>query len=90
MRSLALLLLLAGCPATEESVCSDLCVELVTHCEYAAFPSIESCNQGCNYAASEGADVEGEAGCVLAAECDTFEIIECEHAYGLEAAAEES
>ena len=67
-------------------MCQDLCIELVTTCQYAAFPSLESCVQGCSYNAAEGADIAGEEACVSAAECDTFAIIECEHEYGLEQA----
>jgi hypothetical protein len=83
-----LALVLAGCTSAEESVCQELCIELVTNCEYAAYPSLESCQQGCAYSASEGVDVDAEAACILDAACDTFAIIECEHEYGLEAATE--
>ena len=86
---LPLLAFLAGCRPAEQSVCQDLCIELVTTCAYAAYPSLDSCMQGCGYAASEGVDVEGEAECIFASECDTFAIIECEHEYGLEAATGE-
>jgi hypothetical protein len=83
---LPLLAALLGCGSPETSICQDLCVELVSNCEYAAYPSLESCLQGCGYSASEGADVDAQAECILAAECDTFAIIECEHQYGVEAA----
>lgn len=79
-------LALAGCGKSEGSICTDLCVELVTNCEYAAFPSLESCQQGCEYNAGQGVDVQAEADCIESAACDTFAIIECEHAYGLEQA----
>jgi hypothetical protein len=77
---------LVGCQPAEQSICQDLCIELVTSCAYAAYPSVDSCMQGCGYAASQGVDVDAQAECVFAAECDTFTIIECEHEYGLEAA----
>jgi hypothetical protein len=89
MHRLPLLVLLFGCGnAAEDSTCRDLCIELVTNCEYAAFPSVESCQQGCEYNAVQGADIEGQSECVIAAECDTFAIVECEHVFGLEAATE--
>lgn len=79
-------LTLAACPKplTQENLCEDLCFELVSDCQYEAFPSYESCMQGCAYDAEQGADVGGELQCVQAAECDTFAILECEHAYGLD------
>lgn len=86
---LPLLSALFGCPAPQSSICQDLCVELVTNCEYAAFPSLESCLQGCEYNASQGVDVEAESACITDAACDTFAIIECEHTYGLEAVTAE-
>lgn len=64
--------------------CDSLCRELVQTCDYQAYPTLESCMEGCGYYESEGADVEGQLACVQAAACDTFAIVECEHAYGLE------
>lgn len=66
------------------STCEDMCDELVFTCEYAAFPEYDSCVQGCNYNAEQGADVAAQYGCVQEAACDTFAIVECEHQYGLE------
>lgn len=80
--------LLIGCTAEEASnvpqVCQDLCTELAIECGYAAYPSYDSCTQGCVYNRSEGADVDGELACVTAAACNTFAIVECEHAHGLQ------
>ena len=73
---------LIGCNETEESVCDGLCRELVSSCGYAAYPSIESCRQGCEYSSELGADITAEKECIIEAECDTFAIVECEHAYG--------
>jgi hypothetical protein len=81
---LALLLSIAGC-AHEASTCDQTCSELVTSCDYAAYPSFASCQQGCAYWEEQGVDVEGYLGCVEQAECNTFDIVECEHAYGPDA-----
>jgi len=86
-RWLVLLLLAGGCPGEgtqEGGVCDDLCEELVRECGYEAFPTIESCEQGCAWNRSEGADVDGQLDCVRDAACNTFDIVECEHAYGID------
>ena len=67
--------------ATSASPCGTMCSELVTNCQYAAFPSFDSCVQGCEFNESEGADVRGQRDCVDEAACNTFAILECEHAY---------
>ena len=87
MRRLALGLLLTGCSGSgvgTDQTCDDMCRILVQDCGLAAFPDLGSCLDGCNYYDSEGADVEGQLQCVTDAACDTFLIVECEHAYGLE------
>lgn len=68
----------------EYSACSDLCNELVITCGFEAFPTLDSCLQGCEYNVDNGADVGAQLLCVDAAVCDTFQILECEHAYGLD------
>jgi hypothetical protein len=73
---------LLGACGSEETICDSLCSELVQSCDYAAYPDLESCRQGCTYDNERGADTVGFQECVLAAECDTFEILECEHDYG--------
>lgn len=76
---------LLGCKQqVQQSDCDALCHELVYTCAYAAFPSIDSCVQGCTYNADQGADVGGQLACVQESSCDTFAIVECEHAYGLD------
>ncbi len=77
----SLLATLLGC-ATEDaaSTCEDLCQELVNTCGYEAYPTFDSCLQGCNYRVERGADVTDELTCVQEAGCDTFAVIECEHA----------
>ncbi|MEQ1565882.1 MAG: hypothetical protein ABMA64_09620 [Myxococcota bacterium] len=62
--------------------CDLLCEELIEVCEVAAYPSAESCVAGCRYDYEQGADIAGERACVEQAACDTFAIVECEHAFG--------
>lgn len=68
----------------EYAPCTDLCNELVIACGFEAFPTVDSCMQGCEYNADNGADIGAQLLCVDAAVCDTFQILECEHAYGLD------
>ncbi len=77
-------LLLSACPGGTGSVtaCDQLCDALVEECGYAAFPSYDSCLQGCGYNQNEGADTEAHLACVDEASCDTFGIIECENQFG--------
>lgn len=91
--TIGLLFALAGCNGGESSVlldgpCGDMCRVLVQDCAYAAFPTVESCFEGCLYAEEEGAAVDAQSTCVQAAApeagtCDTFAIVECEHAHGI-------
>lgn len=80
------LLLLAGCSGSgvANGPCDDMCRELVQTCGYAAFPDLSSCLDGCAYDSSQGADVAGQAQCVIDSQCDTFAIVECQHVYGLD------
>ncbi len=80
--SLFLIPLFAGCAAGEYSACDDMCTELIRSCGYDAFPSTDSCMTGCAFEAERGADVDGQADCILEAECDTIAIIECQNTYG--------
>ncbi|MDP2315685.1 MAG: hypothetical protein Q8P41_22495 [Pseudomonadota bacterium] len=77
-----LFLLLACGAAAEKETCESLCDVMYKECEYGAYPSYESCLQGCAYQQSEGGNVEGELVCIEKAECDTFAILECEHKFG--------
>lgn len=79
--ALALALLAACTTSVPPTPCGEMCDELVSSCSYAAYPSFESCLQGCEYEQSNGRDVAGQQACVSDAECNTFEIVECEHAY---------
>jgi hypothetical protein len=86
-----LLGLLTACADSESPLalqgpCGDMCRDLVQDCQYAAFPTIESCFEGCLYAEDQGADVDAQATCISGAvtdTCDTFAILECEHAHGI-------
>lgn len=83
MRTLALALCLgAGCETPEYRACEDMCTELVRQCSYAAFPTTDSCMQGCADELANGADVFGQEECILEAECDTFAIVECQNTFG--------
>ena len=63
--------------------CEESCDQLVSSCEIEAFPSYESCLQGCAFSADNGADVLSLGTCMTDAECDLFKITECEHSYGV-------
>jgi hypothetical protein len=83
-RVLPILALLVACSQKEvvnvPQECTDLCRELVTECGYEAYPTLDSCLQGCVYRIEEeNLDMVEQAECVLDAGCDTFEIIECEN-----------
>jgi len=78
-------LLLLGCgeEKTDDETCESLCGILVQDCAFAAYPTRDSCTQGCAYRREQGADVDGLLQCVEDAEsCDPFAIAECEHASG--------
>lgn len=79
-------LLLLACKSPEDKVCTDLCDELVYTCRYDAFPSYDSCLQGCAYDGEQGANLEQEAECLAAAECDPFEVVNCQNRFGPEGA----
>ena len=74
----------ACAPEVEPSACFDLCTNLYSTCGYEAFPTLESCQQGCEWNLDQGADIGGQLLCIEEANCDTFAILECEHAYGLD------
>lgn len=89
----ALLVLLAGlsaCAKTDDDVatCETLCTELVTTCAFDAYPSFDSCLQGCAYDGTLGADLEQEASCIQASECDVFRVLGCQHRFGAEPATD--
>jgi hypothetical protein len=51
-------------------------------CEYDAYPTRDSCEEGCAYEQSVGADMDGELSCIQRASCDTFEVVACERHFG--------
>jgi len=73
-------------PTEDEVValCEPVCDELVDTCALASYPDHDSCMGGCAFLAQEEADLQGYATCVRAADCDLFEIIECEHVHGID------
>lgn len=83
-RAWILVFVALGCSTetADDATCTEMCQELVQSCEFAAYPSYESCMQGCAYARKEGGDMDAERTCILEAECDEFAVIDCEHAYG--------
>lgn len=70
--------------ATPETACDTVCTELVSVCKLAAYPSLESCVQGCAFEAELGVDVAAQGACIADAECNTFAIVECDHAFASE------
>jgi hypothetical protein len=82
MRWFLLFVLACSTEAPTDEVCASMCQELVQTCEYDAFPSYESCMQGCAYEREAGGRIEPQTQCILMAECDTFEIVDCQHQFG--------
>ena len=80
------LFILAGCSTGSDtkSPCYNLCQELVQTCDYAAYPTFSSCEEGCVYYQDEGVDVEAQLTCIQEAECNEFDVIECEHKHGVD------
>lgn len=72
---------LAACDpdAGGEATCDAICDELVNGCGYVAYPTKDSCLQGCAWNRKEGVDVEVQRACIEEAACDTFAIVECAH-----------
>ena len=78
-------ILLVGCLTTsDQAACKKMCESLVRTCHFEAFPDYSSCEQGCGYEATEGGHVVSMAECVEEADCETFEILECQHAFGFD------
>lgn len=77
-----LLIAFLGCTPEPATTCHQMCMEFVETCEYAAYPDVASCEQGCEYENKQGGDVDGEWDCVSQAECDQFALVECENKFG--------
>ncbi len=73
--ALSLLALVIGCG--KELPCESLCQTLVMDCDFAAYPTLDSCIEGCLYDEEQGADIEGEKVCMEEAECDPIATVEC-------------
>lgn len=84
MRSVWVLAFIAGCTtARVETACERICNDMVKVCDVGAFPTWESCVQGCAYADERGQDTVGYETCVSEAGCDAHIILqECEHEFG--------
>ena len=65
-----------------KAVCDATCDKLVLECGFAAFPSHQSCVEGCLIDAKLGAPVHTLEDCVSDAECDPFTVLECTRAFG--------
>lgn len=70
-----LLLSLLACGAQDP--CERTCLLLVEQCRFEAYPSTESCLQGCLYDQEQGVDIEAQLACYEEASCDPFDTIEC-------------
>ena len=68
--------------AKSSNACASLCDELVGSCHFSAFPDRDSCLNGCGYSAELGSDIPGQRDCIKSADCNTFAVLECEHAFG--------
>ena len=74
---------LGGCPGPAPGgTCRDLCAVLMFDCGFEAYPDPGSCEQGCRFEASLGADLRSLEACVADAGCDTAEVLSCSRAYG--------
>ena len=83
MRFFPLILCLSCASVTPDTPCENLCDELTRQCAFDAFPSYTSCLEGCLYnEENNSADTEAYLTCAQEAECDEFEIMECEHQHG--------
>lgn len=76
------LLWLLACASPEEKACTAMCEQLVYDCDYQAYPSLASCEQGCAYEVGLGVDVFAEQECLETAACDTFEVLNCVNRFG--------
>ncbi len=73
----ALVLVAAAVGCKKESACQTLCNTMVNDCNYSAYPSLESCVQGCNYDEQQGVDIAAESTCLDKTSCDPIGAVEC-------------
>jgi hypothetical protein len=84
MLKVTVALALAGCGGQDAQSCSSLCSVLVETCTVAAYPDTTTCVEGCLADQDQGADIDRELECVQTTNCDLFQIVECEHTFGVE------
>lgn len=82
MKRLLLVVCLGGGLWACQTECEALCQELVLTCGLEAYPSLSSCEEGCLYEESQGANTPEFLSCVERAGCDTFRILECQNDFG--------
>ena len=83
MRYFPVLFCLSCASVTPDTPCENLCDELTRQCAFDAFPSYDSCLEGCLYNEEEkNADTKEYLTCAQEAACDEFKIMECEHQHG--------
>ena len=85
MKIIFLAALLVSCTPQSgaDSPCYELCQELVQTCGFSAYPSFSSCEEGCLYYQEQNVDIEGQYSCIQEAECNEFDVIDCENLYGV-------
>jgi len=66
-----------------DTSCDKICDILVQDCAYDAFPSLDSCWEGCAYQEEENEtyDADAHLECLETSNCDTFAILECSHEF---------
>lgn len=72
----------AGCGPTvppEVAACQSVCTELMSTCGFDAYPSYDSCLTGCANEVEEGHDIFAKEDCVFEADCNLFDLLDCEH-----------
>ena len=86
MRTIFLAALLMSCTPQGKSTspCYNICQELVQTCEFSAYPNFTSCEEGCLYYQEQAVDIEGQYSCIQEAQCNEFDVIDCENMYGVQ------
>lgn len=84
LMTLLLIPALAACRVQSNQACDRICENLVRECDFAAFPNLESCVQGCRNDVELGAQVLTLEACVQDARCDPFTVLRCDLVFGEE------